>query len=126
LLHGLTSFFVPRIQFMVNGLHVPGHTGAGKLLGGPPMFESANYPSGDQETAEERLWRAVIAKTLEEWIRGPLRSRRIAEQFLFHDERDFQAVCSSAGMDPQNLRQRLQSIRARVMPTQNGPTRATA
>lgn len=67
----------------------------------------------DTPSAVERLWRAVIARTLEEWVRGPLRYSRLAEQFLFQDNKDFQAVCSSAGMDPDNLRRRLQSIRAR-------------
>ncbi|MBZ5660053.1 MAG: hypothetical protein LAO08_06560 [Acidobacteriia bacterium] len=59
------------------------------------------------------MWRAVIAKTLEEWVRGPLRYSRIAEEFLFDDDRDFRAVCSSAGVDPSHLRKRLESIRAR-------------
>jgi hypothetical protein len=77
------------------------------------MFESAVFRDRDTATAEERLWRAVIARTLEEWVRGPLRHRRLAEQYLFNDNSDFLAVCSSAGMDPGNLRKRLQSIRAR-------------
>jgi hypothetical protein len=77
------------------------------------MFESAIFRNHDQGTAEERLWRAVIARTLEEWVRGPLRYSRKAEEFLFHDNRDFLAVCFSAGMDPGNLRKRLLSIRAR-------------
>jgi hypothetical protein len=77
------------------------------------MFESAALRDRDTATAEERLWRAVIARTLEEWIRGPLRYRRLAEQYLFNDNSDFLAVCSSAGMDPGNLRKRLESIRAR-------------
>jgi hypothetical protein len=79
------------------------------------MFESARLRDRDTATAEERLWRAVIARTLEEWVRGPLRYRRLAEQYLFNDNSDFLAVCSSAGMDPGNLRKRLQSIRARGM-----------
>ncbi len=75
------------------------------------MFLIANTQDRLQGTAEEKLWRAVIAKTLEEWVSGPLRYSRIAEEFLFDDERDFRAVCSSAGMDPSHLRKRLQSIR---------------
>ena len=77
------------------------------------MFESAVYRNWDRGTAEEKLWRAVIARTLEEWICGPLTYSRKAEKFLFEDDRDFHAVCSSAGMDPGNLRRRLLSIRAR-------------
>lgn len=77
------------------------------------MFESAIHHQHGKGTAEEKLWRAVIAKTLEEWVRGPLRYSRIAEEFLFDDDRDFRAVCSSAGVDPSHLRKRLENIRAR-------------
>jgi hypothetical protein len=77
------------------------------------MFESAVFGNRDRGTAEEKLWRAVIARTLEEWVCGPLSHSRKAEQFLFEDNRDFQAVCSSAGMDAGHLRKRLQSMRAR-------------
>jgi hypothetical protein len=67
------------------------------------MFESSVFHNRDNGSAEERLWRAVIARTLEEWVRGPLRYSRIAEDFLFHDNKDFHSVCSSAGMDPSSL-----------------------
>jgi hypothetical protein len=83
------------------------------------MFENAVTHTGDRTTPETRLWQAVIAKTMEEWVRGPLRYSRLAEQFLFSDDRDFQAVCSSAGMDPGYLRKRLQSIRVRGIQKQN-------
>ena len=89
------------------------------------MFESAVFQNRDSGTAEERLWRAVIAKTLEEWVRGPLRYSRIAEEFLFHDNKDFQSVCSSAGMDPRSLREKLQSIRTRVLQKPSGQPRGT-
>jgi hypothetical protein len=89
------------------------------------MFESSVFQNRNRGTAEERLWRAVIAKTLEEWVRGPLRYSRIAEEFLFHDNKDFQSVCSSAGMDPRSLREKLQSIRARVLQKPSGQTRGT-
>ena len=77
------------------------------------MLQRSIFRNAGQATAEQRLWRAVIARTLEEWVRGPLRYSRKAEQFLFHDKKDFLAVCSSAGMDPRNLRRQLQTIRAR-------------
>jgi hypothetical protein len=54
-----------------------------------------------------------------------LRYSRKAEEFLFHDEKDFQSVCSSAGMDPSNLRERLRSIRVRVMQKESRHARAT-
>ena len=89
------------------------------LKGAYSMFESAVFRNKDRGTAEEKLWRAVIARTLEEWVSGPLRYSRKAEQFLFDDNRDFIAVCSSAGMDAGNLRRRLQSIRARGIQKEN-------
>jgi hypothetical protein len=83
------------------------------------MFEQSIFQNVDRATPEERLWRAVIAKTLEEWVRGPLRYSRMAEQFLFSDDQDFPAICSSAGMDPHRLRTRLQMIRARGIQKEN-------
>lgn len=64
-----------------------------------------------EETSEQKLWRAVIASTVEEWMNGPLRRRREAEEFLFHDEQDYRTVCSSAGINPEVLRDRLEKIR---------------
>ena len=95
-------------------------------LGVNSMFKSSLLHIHDQGTAEERLWRAVIAKTLEEWICGPLSFSRKAEQFLFDDNSDFKAVCSSAGMDPDRLRKRLKTIRARGIQIENIPFRVRA
>ncbi len=68
-----------------------------------------------EETAVQKLWRAVIASTVEEWVNGPLRKKREAEQFLFNDSRDYRTVCFSAGINPENLRGRLEKIRARQL-----------
>ena len=76
------------------------------------MTSMAHY-SEQLEIPEQRLWRAVIASAVEEWVHGPLRKQREAEQFLFRDEKDYRAVCCSAGIDPANLRERLQKIRSR-------------
>ena len=78
------------------------------------MPETLVHSSEDQEIAEQRLWRAVIASTVQEWISGPLRRQREAEQFLFQDDSDYRTVCSQAGIDPANLRSRLQKIRSRT------------
>ena len=64
---------------------------------------------------EHRLWSAVILTTVQEWLSGPLRLSRRAEQYLFHDEKDFLLVCQSAGMDPSRLRGQLGRMR------RNGP-----
>jgi hypothetical protein len=66
-----------------------------------------------EETAEQKLWRAVIASTVDEWVNGPLRKQREAEQFLFSDDHDYRTVCYSAGINPENLRRRLEKIRSR-------------
>ena len=63
---------------------------------------------GSQET---RLWQAVLVNTIEEWVSGPLRRRREAEQFLFSDNSDFRLVCESAGMNAECLRTRLAKLR---------------
>jgi len=95
-----------------------------KTIQGGPMFEKSVFQNRNQGTAEQRLWRAVIARTLEEWMNGPLRYSRIAEEFLFYDDKDFPSVCSSAGMDPLNLREKLRSMRARVLKQASDPTPA--
>jgi len=92
-------------------------------LGAKIMFQNSILRINDQGTAEERLWRAVITKSLEEWICGPLSFSRKAEQFLFHDNKDFKAVCSSAGMDPERLRKRLMKLRSRGIEKLNIPFR---
>jgi hypothetical protein len=68
-----------------------------------------------EETQEQKLWRAVIASTVEEWVNGPLRRKREAEHFLFHDEQDYRTVCSSAGINAEDLRRRLEKIRSRQL-----------
>jgi len=61
--------------------------------------------------AESRLWQAVIVSTIQEWIHGPLRLKRQAEEYLFQDNSDFPAVCQSAGMDVSRLRAKLTRLR---------------
>jgi hypothetical protein len=65
---------------------------------------------------ETRLWRAVIARTIQEWISGPLGRQREAEQYLFDDNRDFRLVCGSAGIDSGVLRARLALLRGHAIP----------
>jgi hypothetical protein len=70
-----------------------------------------------EDSAVQKLWRAVIASTVEEWVSGPLRKKREAEQFLFNDDNDYRTVCYSAGINPEDLRCRLEKIRARKSPS---------
>jgi hypothetical protein len=81
---------------------------------GGNMLGTSIHSNEDQEIAEQKLWRAVIASTVEEWIHGPGRRQREAEQFLFNDDDDYRTVCFSAGIDPGDLRDRLQKIRSRT------------
>jgi hypothetical protein len=68
-------------------------------------------------TNETLLWRAVIARTIQEWISGSPRSQRDAEQYLFGDNRDFPLVCGCAGMDVGRLRSRQTHLRGHVIPS---------
>ena len=63
------------------------------------------------EGLEKRMWQAVIVTAIQEWISGPLRSKRQAEQYLFQDQKDFPLVCQSAGMDADRLRAKLKRLR---------------
>ena len=65
---------------------------------------------------EKRLWQAVVVSTIREWISGPLRYKRIAEEYLFQDASDFRTVCQSAGLDADRLRQQLVRLRAHDNP----------
>jgi hypothetical protein len=67
--------------------------------------------TSNEVVAEQRVWTAVIARTVEEWVSGPLRSQREAESYLFSDEKDFPDVCRSAGLDPQTLRRKLKKLK---------------
>jgi len=70
------------------------------------MQENAVTTEGTSLT-EKRLWQAVILSTIREWISGPLRLKRQAEDYLFNDNKDFPMVCQSAGMDVGLLRTKL-------------------
>ena len=65
---------------------------------------------------EKRLWQAVIVTAIQEWISGPLRSKRQAEEYLFQDQKDFPAVCQSAGLDADRLRAKLNRLRLQNPP----------
>jgi hypothetical protein len=72
-----------------------------------------------QGNANQRLWLAVIESAIAEWVRGPMRHKRKAEQFLFKDEDDFPFVCRSAGLNPECVRETLWAIRAQTASESN-------
>lgn len=82
-----------------------------------------NVWNGSAESAmhglgiERRLWLAVVMQAVEEWRDGTLRNKRLAQEFLFDDSNDFQAVCANAGLDPDNLRSKLLRIGRKVNTT---------
>jgi len=65
----------------------------------------------DEQLGEERLWTAVIARAVQEWVAGPLRSQREAEAYLFTDEKDFPKVCLAAGLNAGTLRAKLRKLK---------------
>ncbi len=74
------------------------------------MDEYTREDAGNEAAGEEGLWRAVIATTIDEWLNGPLRKKREAEQYLFNDSHDFPFVCAQAGMNAATLRARLRRL----------------
>ena len=66
-------------------------------------------------TAETLLWRIVIARTVQDWLSKPLRSKREAERYLFENSTDLSMVCSSAGISVLKLRTCLNKVRGRTL-----------
>ncbi len=79
------------------------------------MSEAAMAITQIDVVSEKRLWQAVLLTTIQEWMSGPLRQKRKAEEYLFQDRKDFETVCKSAGMDPDRLRAKLHRLRTRLV-----------
>jgi len=77
------------------------------------MHEHATEQAGSAGAPEESLWRAVIAGAIDEWLHGPLRKQREAEQYLFDDTHDFPIVSQHAGVNAKMLRARLNRLRTK-------------
>jgi hypothetical protein len=85
--------------------------------GGTKMPNLFSTGTTEQDAhVEKRLWQAVVVSTIQEWISGPLRYKRIAEEYLFQDRSDFPMVCQSAGLDVDRLRQQLIRLRTQSNP----------
>ncbi|HET9400347.1 MAG TPA: hypothetical protein VFO34_05310 [Candidatus Acidoferrales bacterium] len=61
----------------------------------------------EQVAGEQRVWLAVIARSVEEWVSGSLRNQIEAEDYLLKDNSDFSTVCAAAGLDADALRAKL-------------------
>jgi hypothetical protein len=68
---------------------------------------SAQAAVTEEFIGERRLWTAVVVTAVDDWRNGTLRSQREAQKFLFENDKDFNAVCSSAGLEPSSLRTKL-------------------
>jgi len=79
------------------------------------MSETAMGITHVDVVSEKRLWQAVLLTTIQDWMGGPLRRQRQAEEYLFQDRKDFDTVCKSAGMDPDRLRSKLARLRTRLL-----------
>jgi hypothetical protein len=66
-------------------------------------------------TTENRLWRVVIARSVQDWLSKPLRPKREAERYLFENSADLSWVCESAGMNVVQLRTCLNKARGRTL-----------
>ena len=75
------------------------------------MQKTISVVGNEEKLMEVRLWQAVIVTTIQEWISGPLRRKREAEDYLFKDQRDFPLVCQSAGLDVGQLRTKLARLK---------------
>jgi len=83
------------------------------------MINEMALTTGQQRTTEtdqwRRVWRGVIARTVQDWLSSPLRAKREAERYLFENSADLSSVCASAGIDVGRLRTRLNMVRGRTL-----------
>jgi len=79
------------------------------------MIREMAFATKQELTTETLLWRGVIARTIQDWLSKPLRSKREAERYLFENSADLSLVCQSAGIDIGQLRTRLNKVRGRTL-----------
>jgi hypothetical protein len=78
------------------------------------MRDTALVVDHDQPS-ETRLWRGVIARTIQDWLSASLRGKREAEQYLFENSADLSLVCESAGINVEHMRTCLNRVRGQSM-----------
>ena len=71
----------------------------------------AQHEDQIEALGEQRLWTAVIARAIEDWVSGPLRMSIEADKYLFSGSNDFERVCEAAGLDSTALRERLLALK---------------
>jgi hypothetical protein len=87
-----------------------------RVAGGYYMIgKSALASTRNGSTTDARLWRGVIARTIQDWLAAPLRPKRAAERYLFENSDDLSQVCGSAGIDVGKMRQCLNKVRGRKL-----------
>jgi hypothetical protein len=69
-----------------------------------------------ENTPERLLWRAVIARAIQQWFSGSQRRKREAEEYLFRDSQQLTIVCEMAGMNVGQLRSRLTHFHGHTLP----------
>jgi hypothetical protein len=79
------------------------------------MIREMALATKPEMTAETLLWRRVIARTIQDWISGPLGYKREAERYLFENSADLSSVCGSAGIDVLRMRTCLNKVRGRTL-----------
>jgi hypothetical protein len=65
----------------------------------------------DEQVGVRRLWSAVLLQALEDWRSSSLGRQSEAERFLFQSQKDFAAVCRSAGLEPGIVASRLDRMK---------------
>ena len=79
------------------------------------MIRDMASATKQEPKAVARLWRGVIAKTIQDWLSAPLRAKREAERYLFTNSPDLSLVCASVGIDVLKLRTCLNKVRGRTL-----------
>jgi hypothetical protein len=79
------------------------------------MITEMALSAPNEQTTENRMWRVVIARTIQDWLSKPLRAKREAERYLFENSADLSWVCESAGIEVEKLRNCLNKVRGRTL-----------
>jgi len=79
------------------------------------MIKQMALATKEDQAIEARLYRGVIARTIEDWLAKPLRPKREAERYLFQNSADLTLICGSAGINIERLRTCLNKVRGQTL-----------